>query len=155
MAVEPVSIAAGTIVTVKDVTPGSASAGSAIEVTEIQTIGAISQRSAEINATPLNSKAVRYIPGLKDGQTQEISMFWQPSDPGQVLLKTVYDKRGTVEVTVKPPDMSQQIRYNLALLGHDVTSGTVDSAKMRMVNGRISSDPIYEANTNPEYDPTP
>lgn len=152
MATEPVSIAAGTIVTAKDVTPGSTGSATAVEIVELQTIGAVSQRSAEINATPLNSRAVRYIPGLKDGQTQEIQMFWQPSDPGQQLLKTVYDKRGTVEITIKPPDMSQQIRYNLALLGHDVTSGTVDTAKMRMVNGRISSDPIYETNTNPEYD---
>lgn len=151
MAVEPVSIAAGTIVTVRDVTPGT-TPGTAIEITEVQTIGAISQRSAEINATPLSARAVRYIPGLKDGQTQEIAMFWQPTDPGQVLLKTVYDKRGTVEVTVKPPDMSQQIRYNLALLGHDIATGTTDGAKMRTVNGRISSDPIFEANTNPEYD---
>jgi hypothetical protein len=151
MAVEPVSIAAGTIVTVRDVTPGT-TPGTAIEITEVQTIGAISQRSAEINATPLSARAVRYIPGLKDGQTQEIAMFWQPTDPGQMLLKTVYDKRGTVEVTVKPPDMSQQIRYNLALLGHDIATGTTDGAKMRTVNGRISSDPVFEANTNPEYD---
>lgn len=151
MAVEPVSIAAGTIVTVRDVTPGT-TPGTAVEITEVQTIGAISQRSAEINATPLSARAVRYIPGLKDGQTQEIAMFWQPTDPGQMLLKTVYDKRGTVELTVKPPDMSQQIRYNLALLGHDIATGTTDGAKMRTVNGRISSDPIFEANTNPEYD---
>ncbi|MGX5777011.1 hypothetical protein [Methylorubrum zatmanii] len=151
MAVEPVSIAAGTIVTARDVTPGT-TPGTAVEITEVQTIGAISQRSAEINATPLSARAVRYIPGLKDGQTQEIAMFWQPTDPGQMLLKTVYDKRGTVEVTVKPPDMSQQIRYNLTLLGHDIATGTTDGAKMRTVNGRISSDPIFEANTNPEYD---
>lgn len=154
MAVEPVSIAAGTIVTVRDVTPGT-TPGTAVEITEVQTIGPVSQRSAEINATPLNSTAVRYVPGLKDGQTQEINMFWQPTDTGQALLKTIYDKRGTAEITIKPPDMSQQIRYNLAVLGHDVNTGTVDGAKMRMVNGRISSDPIYEANTNPSYDATP
>lgn len=154
MATEPVSIAAGTIVTVRDVTPGT-TPGTAVEITEVQTIGAVSQRSAEINATPLNSTAVRYVPGLKDGQTQEINMFWQPTDTGQALLKTIYDKRGTAEITIKPPDMSQQIRYNLAVLGHDVNTGTVDGAKMRMVNGRISSDPIYEANTNPSYDATP
>lgn len=151
MAVEPVSIAAGTIVLVKDVTTG-ATAATAVEITEVQTIGAVSQRSAEVNATPLKATAVRYISGLKDGQTQEISMFWQPDDAGQKLLKTIYDKRGIAEITIQPPDMSQQIRYNLTLLGHDVNTGTVDSAKMRMVNGRISSDPIFEENQNPAYD---
>ncbi len=151
---DPVSIAAGTIVLVKDVTTGVTSA-TAVEIVEVQTIGAVSQRSAEVNATPLNSTSVRYVPGLKDGQTQEISMFWQPDDPGQALLKTIYDKRGTAEITIQPPDMSDQIRYRLTLLGHDVNTGTVDSAKMRMVNGRISSDPIYEANLNPAYDATP
>lgn len=151
---DPVSIAAGTIVTVKDVTTGVIG-GTAIEIKEVQTIGAVSQRSAEVNATPLNATAVRYIAGLKDGQTQEISMFWQPSDAGQQLLKTIYDKRGVAEITIKPPDVSQQIRYNLTILGHDVNTGTVDSAKMRMVNGRISSDPVFEANTNPAYDATP
>lgn len=154
MAAEQVSIAAGTIVLVKDVTTG-VTGGTAIEIKEVQTVGAVSQRSAEVNATPLNSTSVRYVAGLKDGQAQEISMFWQPTDPGQVLLKTIYDKRGTAEITIQPPDVSQQIRYNLTILGHDVNTGTVDGVKMRMANGRISSDPIYEANLNPAYDATP
>lgn len=148
---DPVSIAAGTIVLVKDVTSG-AGTGTGIEIKEVQTIGAVSQRSAEVNATPLNATAVRYVAGLKDGQTQEISMFWQPDDPGQALLKTIYDKRGTAEITIQPPDVSDQIRYRLTLLGHDVNTGTVDGVKMRMVNGRISSDPTYETNLNPAYE---
>lgn len=148
---DPVSIGAGTLVLVKDVTPGVTPPASGTEIKEVQTIGAVSQRSAEVNATPLSAKAVRYIPGLKDGQTQEINMFWQPDDPGQVLLKSIYDKRGVAEITIQPPDMSDQIRYNFTVLGHDVNPGAVDGAKMRMVNGRISSDPIFEANEHPDY----
>lgn len=149
---EPVSIGAGTIVLVKDVTPGVTPAANGIEIKEVQTVGAVSQRSTEINATPLNATAVRYIPGLKDGQTQEITMFWQPDDAGQNLLQAIYDKRGVAEITIQPPDMSQQIRYKLTVLGHDVNPAVVDAAKMRMVNGRISSDPIFEDNLNPAYD---
>jgi hypothetical protein len=148
---DPVSIGAGTIVLVKDVSAGVTPPATGVEIKEVQTIGAVSQRSAEVNATPLNSTAVRYIPGLKDGQTQEITMFWQPDDAGQALLKTIYDKRGMAEITIQPPDVSEQIRYRFTPLGHDVNSGTVDGAKMRMVNGRISSDPIFEANDHPDY----
>jgi hypothetical protein len=122
--------------------------GTATRLNEVESFGNISQRRAEVNATPLESDTVRYIGGLKDGQTMDITCFLIGDDTSQVALKDAYDDNDTVEITVQPhpDDASQQFRFNYSLLGHDIVTGTGGDAAKRMFTGRIASDVIFETN---------
>lgn len=121
--------------------------GDSTELKEVESFGNISQRRSEVNATPLASDTIRYIGGLKDGQTMDITMFLLTDDTSQMALKAAYDANSTIEITVQPPvGFSKQLRFAYALLGHDVMLGTGGEAAKRMVTGRIASDVIFETN---------
>ncbi len=140
---DKVHIAAGTIVTYK----AKGASGAATTLNEVETFGNISQRRNEVTATPLASDTVRYIGGLKDGQTMDITCFFLGDDTSQTGLKALYDSNSTVEITVQPPPATgSQFRFDYTLLGHDIMHGTGNDPAKRMFTGRIASDVITEAN---------
>ncbi|KMO34325.1 hypothetical protein [Methylobacterium aquaticum] len=140
---DKVHIGAGTIVLYKAV----GASGTGTELNEVETFGNLSQRRNEVTATPLKSDTVRYIGGLKDGQTMDITCFFLGDDTSQTGLKALYDSNSTVEIIVQPPaGTGSQFRFNYTLLGHDIMHGTGGDPAKRMFTGRLSSDVITEAN---------
>lgn len=142
--VDRVTINGGTIVLYKVGT----GAGAGAVLNEVESIGDIAQSRAEVNATPLNSKEIRYIAGLKDGQSVEIVMFHLGDDASQTAIKAAYDDGDPVEITVQPdPDESDtQVRFKLSLTGHTYRMGSGGDPRRRAVSGRISGPVIEESN---------
>ncbi|TFZ54986.1 hypothetical protein E4V01_24040 [Methylorubrum sp. Q1] len=142
--VDRVTINGGTIVLYKVGT----GAGAGAVLNEVETIGDIAQSRPEVNATPLSSKEIRYIAGLKDGQSLEIVMFHLGDDASQTAIKAAYDNGSSVEITVQPdPDESDtQVRFTLSLTGHTYRMGSGGDPRRRAVSGRISGPVIEEAN---------
>lgn len=139
-----VAVNGGTIVLYKVGT----GAGAGAVLNEVETIGDIAQSRAEVNATPLSAKEIRYIAGLKDGQSVEIVMFHLGDDASQMAIKDAYDDGASVEFTVQPDpaESETQVRFRLALTGHTYRMGSGGDPRRRAVTGRISGPVIEEAN---------
>lgn len=144
---DKVAIAGGTRVLVKLI-GGAAQGpiGTAVAIPEIETIGDISEQTAEVQATPLNSKSVRYISGLSDGQPLELTMFLLTDDTVQEAVHAAFTTRSELEITVQPDDTAKQYRFNYRPTGHMIRSGNPGDPKRRVVAGRVNSMVVTEAN---------
>lgn len=145
--VDKVAIAGGTRVLAKLVT----AADPAPVLAEVETLGDITEQSAEVQATPLSSKTVRYIRGLTDGQPLEITMFLLTDDASQKAIKSARDTGAELELTVQPDDTAEQYRFRYLPLTHTIRTGNPGDPKRRVVGGRVNSAVIDEANKNPVY----
>lgn len=151
---DQVSIAGGTLVLVRligGVTTGPIGAAAGTPIPEIETLGDITEQNAEVTATPLGSKTVRYISGLEDGQPLEMTMFLIPDSPVQKAIQDARKLRKELEITVQPDDTSEQYRFNYRPTTHTIRTGTGGDPKRRVVGGRLNSSVIAEANKNPAY----
>jgi len=140
-------IAAGTLLKMSDgnVTPTFAA------IAEVETIGAISESRAEVEATPLTATAKRYIGGIKDGQTIEISMFLLTDDAtqnGSTGIYSVFKSNLAREFVIAPKGTAKQFRFSAILTKHDMGPFTGGDPMKRVVTMRIASDVTEEANTN-------
>lgn len=121
------------------------------DVAEVETIGAISEVRPEINATPLNASAVRYIGGLKDGQTFEVSLFLLTDDVTQGLtsgLKKVFNDNEERPYRILPKGTAKGLEFRAIITKHDYGPFNVTDAMKRMVSFRLSSDVLEITNTN-------
>ena len=132
-------------------TTGPISAAAGTVIPEIETIGDISEQNAEVTATPLNSKAVRYIAGLSDGQPMEIVMFLLTDSEVQKALRAAQQARRELEIIVQPDDTALQYRFNYRPTTHTIRIGAPGDPKRRVFGGRVNSAVIEEANKHPAY----
>lgn len=150
---DQVSIAGGTRVLVRllGTTTGPIGAAAGVEIPEIETMGDISEQNAEVTATPLGSKTVRYIAGLEDGQPLELVMFLITDNAVQQAIQDARKLRKELEITVQPDDTALQYRFNYRPTTHTIRTGNPGDPKRRVVGGRLNSSVISEANKNPAY----
>lgn len=142
---DKVAIAGGTRVLAKLVS----ATGTAPVLNEVETLGDITEQRAEVTATPLSSKTVRYIAGLTDGQPLEITMFLLTDDASQEAMKAARDAGSEMELTIQPDDTAKQYRFRFLPLTHTIRSGNPGDPKRRVVSGRVNSVVTPEANANP------
>lgn len=146
--VDKVQVAAGTLLKLHD----GATPGTFATVAEVETIGEISQTKPEVKATPLNADAERYIPGLKDGDTTEIQLFYLGDDPTQddaTGIKKVFDAGDTRKYAVCPPvGYAKEIQFEAIITKHSVGPFGPNDAIRRKITIRLVSDPVLVANTN-------
>jgi hypothetical protein len=148
-----VAIAGGTRVLVRLLgsTTGPISTAAGTELPEVESLGDISETNAEVQATPLASKVVRYISGLTDGAPMEITMFLLTDNAVQEAVHAAQQQRRELEITVQPDDTALQYRFNYLPNGHTLRLGAAGDPKRRVVAGRVNSAVINEANKNPAY----
>lgn len=150
---DQVSIAGGTrlLVRLLGTTTGPIGAAAGTEVPEAESIGDISEQNAEVTATPMNSKSVRYIAGLSDGQPMELVMFLLTDNEVQKAIRAAQLARRELELTVQPDDTALQYRFNYRPTAHTIRIGAPGDPKRRVIGGRVNSAVIEEANKHPVY----
>jgi hypothetical protein len=122
-----------------------------VEIPEVESIGDISEQTAEVTATRLKDKFVRYIAGLSDGQPMEISMYLLTDNAIQEALWAAFRNRRELELTIQPDDTEKQYRFNWRPTGHNIRSGAAGDPKRRVMAGRINSEVTVEPNENPDF----
>lgn len=149
-----VAIAGGTRVLVRllGTTTGPIGGAAGVELPEVESLGDISETNAEVQATPLNSKNVRYIAGLTDGAPMEIALFLLTDNAVQEAVHAAQVQRRELEITVQPDDTALQYRFNYQPTGHTLRMGAAGDPKRRVIAGRVNSAVISEPNLNPAYD---
>jgi hypothetical protein len=149
-----VAIAGGTRVLVRLLgsTTGPIGTAAGTVLPEVESLGDISETNAEVQATPLSSKNIRYIAGLTDGAPMEITMFLLTDDAVQEAVHAAQTQRRELEIIVQPDDTASQYRFNYQPTGHTLRLGAAGDPKRRVVAGRVNSAVIQEPNLNPDYD---
>lgn len=123
-----------------------------ITIAEVESIGALTQQRPEIKATPLAASAERYIGGLKDGQSSEISIFLKPDDATQNAstgVQAAFNANEQREFIVCPPvGISKQFRFAAVITNCAIGPFNAGEAMHRSITIRLASDIIEENNTN-------
>jgi hypothetical protein len=146
--VDKVRIGSGSLLKMSE----GASSPALITIAEVETIGALTQTRPEVNATPLNADTVRYIGGLKEGQSVEIALFLLTDDPTQDaatgLEKAFNDNEERTFVVCPPVGVSKQFRFPGVITSHGVGPFNAGDPMRRNITVRLAGTVVVEANTN-------
>lgn len=129
--------------------PGGTSAGPWTAVTNAKMTSEIAQQKPEIDATPLSATAREYIPGLAEGQTINIEMFYVNDDATQNALKALYDAGTDIWFRLRHPDAIETDEYvfRMTPLNWSVGDFSAENVILAKLSGRLSGDPIKRAKT--------
>jgi hypothetical protein len=143
---DTVRVGAGTLLKMGDTT-----ATTFASIAEVRTIGELEEARAEIDATPLNATARRYIGGIKDGAQIEVGMYLLTDNATQgssTGVYSVFKNNQERQFIIAPKGLAFQYRFSAIVLRHRMGLGSNSDANMRTVSLRITSDVVEETNTN-------